>query len=556
VYSAALSPDGRWLATASSDGLARVWNATSGESVGPPLRHESRVSTVAFSPDGRRLLTSSWDGSARLWDISRATPAARTERPGEDQRLRARLAHGGAVKHAVFSPDGLRIATVSTDRTLRLWSAKTGESLGFALFHSGSAYPSAGTLGDPGETPGPEVTATFSPTGDRVVTASWDGTVRLWDLPVSELTSPPLRSPYPWQMLRFSFLSKAPAKVSSDGRWAALIDGDDGLRFWDLSRGLPVGRPAFHAEGVRTAAFSPDGARLVTGTGENYAYRREGEARVWDVRTGLPMSAPMRHETGITHATFSPDGRWIATAGYDKTARVWDAARGAPVAVLRHNAAVNHVAFDATSRRIVTASEDRTVQVWDRATGTPLGTAWRHTQNVRMAIFSADGMFVATASEDYHTGFARVWGVDSGTERFPPLRFADHLNQVVWSPDGSRLATAASDGVARVWDAVTGTPLTPPLEHGRGPSSLFKDQVGVTSVAFSPDGRWLATGGANGMARVWDAGAVIPSRRRCATPVPPRGVVQGTASPHHDLRRRHGVDVGHLARCSRHRAPA
>jgi len=155
VYSAAFSPDGKRIVTASFDRTARLWDAATGRPIGEPLRgHLRDVLTAVFSPDGRSIVTASSDWNARLWD-------AETGRPiGEPLR------HEGPVRSAAFSPDGKRVATASQDETVRVWDSETGRPIGEPLRGHEHDVESAA----------------FSPDGSRIVTASRDKTARVWDI--------------------------------------------------------------------------------------------------------------------------------------------------------------------------------------------------------------------------------------------------------------------------------------------------------------------------------------------------------------------------------------
>jgi predicted oxidoreductase (fatty acid repression mutant protein) len=155
VYSAAFSPDGKRIVTASRDKTARLWDAETGKPIGEPLTgHAQSVWSAAFSPDSKRIVTASGDKTARLWDAATGKPI------GEPL-----TGHADAVYSAAFSPDGKRIVTASGDKTARLWDAESGNPMGEFVGHEDRVSSAA-----------------FSPDGKRIVTASFDKTARLWDV--------------------------------------------------------------------------------------------------------------------------------------------------------------------------------------------------------------------------------------------------------------------------------------------------------------------------------------------------------------------------------------
>jgi len=138
------------------------------------------------------------------------------------------------------------------------------------------------------------------------------------------------------------------------------------MLFAQATRNLPVSPLLRHQGDVMSAAFSPDGTRVVTAS-------KDKTARVWDAATGKPVTGPLEHQDLVVSAAFSPDGARVVTASDDKTARVWNAATGKPLTEpLQHQAAVRSAAFSRDGMRVVTASYDQTARVWDAATGKPL----------------------------------------------------------------------------------------------------------------------------------------------------------------------------------------
>jgi len=208
----------------------------------------------------------------------------------------------------------------------------------------------------------------------------------------------------------------------------------------------------------------------------------------------------IRHDSWVESAAFSPDGTRIVTTSSDQTARVWDVASGKALAVLRgHDGVVESAAFSADNMRIATVSRDRTVRVWDIVSGETLAVLRGDNWGPAVAI-SPDGRRVAATSKEsspnHYAHTVNIWDVASGTV-VAVLRWDVHgaVWSVAFNPDGTRVATLASNGAARLWDANDGTELM----------TLRGHDVWSNSIAFSPNGRRVVTADAGGVARVWDA---------------------------------------------------
>ena len=236
-----------------------------------------------------------------------------------------------------------------------------------------------------------------------------------------------------------------------------------------------------HQDTIRWAAFSPDGARIVTASWDE-------TAKLWDAASGkLMVSFP--HQGIVYHAAFSPDGGRILTASADKTAKLWDAASGKLLASFAHQHSVNSAEFSADGARILTASRDKTAKLWDAASGKLL-TSFAHQGEVNSAEFSADGARILTASWDKT---AKLWDATSGAL----IASFDHQGIVYgaeFSPESARILTASADKTAKLWDAASGKLI-----------ASFAHQGEVNSADFSPDGARILTASWDKTAKLWDA---------------------------------------------------
>ncbi|MGH3751829.1 MAG: AAA family ATPase [Pseudonocardiaceae bacterium] len=390
--------------------------------------------------------------------------------------------HSGAVYLTSFSPDGHTLATASYDRTVRLWDIRdktNPQPLGQPLTGHTSWVSSA----------------VFSSDGRTLATAGDDQTVRLWN--VTDPASPvPLGRPLTAQGGTVYLVAFSP-----DGRVLATANEDRTARLWDLrdpTNPVPLGQPLTgHQAPVRSIAYSPDGRTLATASEDH-------TARLWnlaDPANPVPLGKPLTgHEDGVRSVAFSPNGRLLATGTSDSAARLWDVADAAhPVALGRpftaHDAPVRSVAFSPDGRLLATGSADGTAKLWNVADparvmsfSQPLAGG---TGTVFAVAFSPDGRALATGSED---GDARLWSIPSAVvvDRVPLG------SRPVFSPDGRLLAVGSDDRTVRLWDVTN--PAIPTLLG----QPLTGHRTGVLAVAFSPQGNLLASGGGDKTVRLWD----------------------------------------------------
>lgn len=259
-----------------------------------------------------------------------------------------------------------------------------------------------------------------------------------------------------------------------------------------------------HTGAVYLTSFSPDGNLLATAS-----YDRT--ARLWDVRDRShprPLGAPLTgHSSWVSTAVFSPGGRTLATAGDDGRVLLWDVTDpahpvrlGEPIA--GHDGTIYLAAFSPDGRLLATADEDDTVRLWDVSDPRrpqDLGVLTGHTHAVRSVAFSPDGRTVAAGGDDFTV---LLWNVTDPRVPVPlggPLTGAtDTVHSVAFSPDGRLLAAGSADKTIRLWDV---TNPSAPVSQGR---PLIGHTAAVWSVTFSPDGKQLASTGGDGTARLWN----------------------------------------------------
>ncbi len=429
ILDVTFSPDGKRIATAGIDGTARLWDATTGAELmklelGAPQHPGDEVSAVAFSPDGALIATASANftaepGPPRIWDAVTG------------KELRTLVGHRDQVgvrdvNSLVFSPDSALVATASSDRTARIWEATTGRLL----------------LTLPGHTLNVRTVA-FSPDGKRVVT------------------------------------------------------GDPTPRVWDVSTGAQVLVLSGHRAIVFSVAYSPDGTRIVTAGGGD-----DRTARVWDALTGRELVTFANHRGQVRSAAFSPNGQYIASTSNAGDVRIWEAATGKErLNLAGHPGLVLAVAFSPDGKRVVTGGEDGIGRVWNVGPDRELLTIAIERGGVNAIEFDRDGARIAGALAD---GSARVWDARTGREVVRLNGHRDQTYRIAWSPDAERLVTGSRDGTAKIWDARSGRELLTLSGHDRTVVPA-EPSDGVIGVAFSPDGKRVATAGTDGTARIWDS---------------------------------------------------
>jgi len=538
--SVALSPDGKRLATGGYDKTVKIWDTTSGrELFALPEAHEDSIECVAFSPNGKLIVSSDDSGNIKVWD------------PSNLQKPPTLIKHANYAWTVAFSPDSKHIVSACyLNEMIKVWNAATGaEIVAFNHEHWGGIS-----------------CVTFSRDGRHIVSAGWDmeGVIKIWDAvdgnEVMNLTG----HSHEIHAVSFSSDNKLLASGSGDYTikiWNAakgsivmtllghegpiesvafspddkyLVSGgyDGTVRIWDIATGKEVTTLRGHESQVTSVAFTPDGKQIVSGS-------YDGTVKVWDATVDNELNRCMGHREDVCATAFSPDGKLLVSHDQDGRVKVWDVVSCAEVMTLNGGRGLHYgsTAFSPNGKRIISFGAKRAITIWDAETGDEVMTLGGHEESIRCFAFSPDGKRIVSGTSDAKV---KMWDATKGEEIVTwDLDGEPRVYSIAFSPDGKRIVSGSSDREIQVWDAATRAELMNIVGHeGKRITSVTFDSHGkriasacwedhtariwdavtgvelatmrghrdsVRSIAFSPDGKRLVTGGLDRTVRVWDS---------------------------------------------------
>jgi WD40 repeat protein/tRNA A-37 threonylcarbamoyl transferase component Bud32 len=490
VKSVALSPNGKWIAAATSDHIAKIWDFA-GRKL---LATVQRVDAVAFSVDSRFLFTAAPPDQIRMYDttsfVQVSSYSIGSLPPQADPNAQVAASPVGTVLAACtegdffgrnpasislidystgkviqrlqdsgdrmsFSADGKTLATGGSRGAVRIWDMPAGTP-------RATLAPAAGLGG-----------LALSPDGRWCATTEhWLGDIHLWDVlerkRIAELKG---HSRMAWAVV-----------FSPDGKLLASGSSDQTIRLWDVINRRQVRTLRGHSSEVWSLAFSADGRFLVSGS-------KDQTVAVWEV-TEQPSGKDLRPAFTDTHdPIFSPDSHWLATASPEQSVTIWSLSDLEIKAILPNQ--LLPVALGNGGRTLTTLNTEYSLETWDadrtnlmkRVALQPRGF------DLRIGRLCPDGRTFAGGSENGNIG---LWDTDTGNLVKAFQALPTWITALVFSPDG-RLAAACSGRAIKVWNCASWKELATMTSHNDGLSAL----------TFSPDSRVLVSGSIDNTAKLW-----------------------------------------------------
>ncbi|MDW7973025.1 MAG: caspase family protein [Thermodesulfovibrio sp.] len=491
IYSVAFSPDGKYIASGSHDTTIKLWEVSSGKNIRTFIGHSGNVSSIAFSPDGKYIASGSGDKTIKLWEVS------------SGKNIRTFIGHSDYISSIAFSPDGKYIASGCQDSTIKIWEISSGKQMRIFIGHSYHVSSVA-----------------FSPDGRFIASGSLDETVKLWE--VSSGMEIRTFKGHSWV--------KSVA-FSPDGRFIASGSGDKTIKLWEVSSGKNIRTFKGHSGDVSSVAFSPDGRYIASGSMDN-------TVKLWEVSSGKRINIFKGNSIFVTSVVFSPDGNYIASGGDDNTVKLWEVSSGKNIRIFKgHNKYVTSLAFFPDGRYLASGSEDNTVKLWEVSSGKNIRTFKDNgvrgkteyiiievsserekifegrNRGVTSIAFSPDGRYIASGS---HDTTIKLWEVSSGKKMKTFKGHSSWITSVAFSPDGRYLASGSEDNTVKLWE-INSEKVKNGINYINLFAILFSDlniekeiktfkehSKGVTSIAFSPDGKYIISGSKDNTVKLWE----------------------------------------------------
>ena len=454
AWGVAFSPDGKHLASGSSDGTARVWDVATGVEARKLTPTGRGITGVAFSPDGKWLATTSWDrssdrgvwGLVRIWDP-------------RDGRLVHSMEHGvKPIVTVAFSPDGSLLAAGTWDDDTTLW--RTSDWTKAKKLQPIEKEPYKAVQG-----------IAFSPDGSKLVVTAKDGVVRVWDIAAGVVLNT-LVGQAEGQMQWIN-----DAVFLDEGRLAS-VSQDGTVRLWDTTSGRQTATWHGHTSGVSAIALSRDGC-LITGS-------LDQTLKAWNPTASNTVSTT----ESMYGLAFAADGERVATIGWKGLAKTFDARGNRETAgFVAHAQSGVRIDWSRDGGHFATTGNDHKVLLWDAATGVRKAELLGSGGGEPVAFHPGSSLVAAEGA----SGIAKIWRVPEGVEQ---ASLADgeglDISDLTWSPDGTLLAVATSDGRIRLWEW-----------KARTIRARATQPRGALMLAFDPSGRTLAVGSSDRSITLW-----------------------------------------------------
>lgn len=481
VRSVAFAPDGKTIVAAGGDKTVKLWDLKSGSEMRTFTGHTGYVNSVAFSPDGRSVFSGGDDKTVRQWDTATG------------REMRSFQGHTDEVRCVSVAPDGLTMISSAADKAFRHWDISTGKelrnvgeqtrgSVRCAVSHDSKRVLSsrAGEVALWDLASGEKIgsfkgtgglsSIAFTPDGMRIATGSQDGELKIWDVSTGEER----------QLLSAGRHWVEVVAIAPHGRSAASAGRSGIVPLWDLVNGRLLDSHKVSGYGTESLAFSPDGKLLASAS---------GDFQVWDLASNGQVRVSGRGFFEHDTIRFTSDSRQAIAIGQpdsgdNRAIQAWKLSSDAPVANLkvkgRGGSAIT------SGGKVLVGTHDRKLLLIDPFSGRRL-RSFPVDPYPYLVASSPDDRLAASGGD----GDVRIWNLHTGEElsaiepRFPSC--------MTFSPDSRFVVTGSNQGLS-LWEAASGKLVRTFEGH----------QSWVSSAVFSPDGKTILSGGADGTARLWN----------------------------------------------------
>jgi WD40 repeat protein len=486
VECAVVSPDGDWIVSGSKDTTIRVWDLATGQAIRMFEGHTEPVNSVAITPDGQFILSASDDSKVIVWEIVTG------------QIFQTLEGHQGTVYGVTITPDGHSVITAGEDETVRIWDFTTGKPTHVLKGHAdvvncvsvsagGDKIVSASDDGNlivwggagrdeqkvlRGHTKW-VIGVALSPDGQRVVSASRDNNINVWDLNSGQLLN----------TLTGHTNAVIGVTVTHDNRHIVSCSEDGSIKIWELATGLNLRTLEGHTKHLFDISIAPDGRRAITCS--------DDDVLEWSLSTGEIAHCLVANSIKVYGVDITPDGRVAVSVDDDGIIRIWDMATHKIIRAMKGEVSLKDVALTPDGRFAVACADDGALQIWELSTGKMVRRIRGHADWINAVAITADGRSVLSASEDCSI---KVWDMAAGECTHVLTGHKYPVYDVKTTPDCLYAVSGSDDRTLRLWDLKTGKTIR-----------ILKGHTGqVNALAITPDGNHVISVTLDNYLKIWE----------------------------------------------------